>query len=424
MSAMKYIKFLFILITGIILVQCDIKNSDIENDKSFIRIYYDNDLNINYHPLDVVELSNGFLILSTKIQVNDSTTYSWENHLPFIIKTDLDGNVEWTTNGERPYVSPIADILEINGDYYFFALETTGKTPTLFQINLSSEDIDFISTGNFGSNTFALNSIVDSEGNILLLNNNYKNFDAELYKISGLPDNIQSNRIAVMVNRVTNGEKRIRPIILEHLSHYNKRYPFSIKEYKNNNNLDSYIVNCFENELLSLYNINVNNSIQGNWIIGSITGTENKVYVASYQQLNDSIVGFVKNDNNKISIQPNLLLGNNNNGYDINNLSETTDFIELDGQSLIPSGIINYNDVEYLFIAIATKGEQVALFIYDTETYGLHNIYYMGSTNDIAPVTIKQTNDDGLLVLCKTLVTNKYPRIALYKIPLKEIGLE
>lgn len=414
---MKYNKILFLII-GIVLVQCDIKNSDIENDQSFIRIFNDEDLNNDYHPLDVVKLNDGFLILSTRIR--DSITYTYEYHIPFVVKTDLEGNVEWTAAGSSPYVSPIPDILEVNGGFYFFALHETSLEPSLFEIDLSSQGMDLIEAGDFGSNTYALKSIVDSEGNILLLiNNNNGTRDAELLKISGVPDEIQVNSLAIMENSSNHGINVIVPTILEHLGHYNKQYPFAIKEYKSNNNVDSYNVNCFGNDLFSLYNIGKNGSGQSNWI----TGSRNKVYVASFQQLNDTLVAFVKNDNNKISIKPNLVL-NKDTRYDIDDLSETTDFIELDGQSLMPSRIINYNGKEYLMIAIATKGEQVALFIYDTENYELHNIYYIGSTNDIAPITIKKTDDDGLLILCKTLVTNKYPRIALYKIPLKEIGLE
>ncbi len=415
---MKIYQFIIILFSGLILVQCDITNSDIENSESFIRIYHDDNLNNNYYPLDVVELNDGFLILSSRIIDSDTLTYSYEYHLPFIIKTDIEGNVEWTTVGNYPYVSPIANILEINGEYYFFTLHNTSLEPILFEIDLSSESIDLVSGGDFGSNTFALKSIVDSEGNILLLtNSNSGTRDAELRKISNITSNPQVNVIGTMTNSSNHGINVIVPTILEHLGHYNKQYPFSIKEYKNNNNLDSYCVNCFGNDLFSLYNVDKDGSSQSKWI----TGSRNKVYVASFQQLSDSLFAFVKNDNNKISIKSDLLL-NNDNRYDIDDLTETTEFIELDGNALIPSEIISFNNENFLISAIATKGEQVALFIYETEDYSLHNIYYVGSTNDIAPVTIKQTSD-ALLVLCKTLVTNKYPRVALYKIPLDEIGL-
>lgn len=414
---MKYLQYISLLLVSLMLSQCDIKNSDIENDQSFIRIFHDNDLNNDYHPLDVVELDDGYLILSTKIR--DSITYTYEYHIPYVVKTDMEGNVEWTAEGAYPYISPIPDLLEVNGNYYFFALHETSLGPTLFNINLSSQEIELNTGGEFGSNTYALKSIVDSEGNVLLLtNNNNGTRDAELLKISGIGGTVQVSSLANMTNSSNHGINVIVPTILEHLGHYNKQYPFAIQEYKNNNNLSSYNVNCFGNDLFSLYNIEKNGSSQSKWI----TGSRNKVFVASFQQLNDTLVGFVKNDNNKISIKSDLTL-NNDNRYDIDDLSETTDFIELDGNSLIPSKIVTYNDVEYLLFAVATKGEQVAIFIYNTDDYTLHNIYYLGSTNDIEPVSIKQTKDDGLLVLCKTLVTNKYPRIALYKIPLKEIGI-
>lgn len=152
-----------------------------------------------------------------------------------------------------------------------------------------------------------------------------------------------------------------------------------------------------------------------------ITGSRNSVFIASFEQVNDSVVAITKNDNSEISIQTDFVI-NENTRLGIEDITETTTFRELDGVSLLLSGIFTYGDKRYLLFAGATKGEQIAVFVYNTGDHTIKNIYYLGSTNDIHPVAFKQTIDNGILILCKTLVANKYPRIALYKLPLKEIG--
>ncbi|MBN1953068.1 MAG: hypothetical protein JW801_17820 [Bacteroidales bacterium] len=82
-----------------------------------------------------METDDGFLILSTKMVNSDSTNFDWDYHYPFIVKTDSSGEVEWTFTGSDPYVSPVADILTINGRDYYFALHKTGLSPALFEIN-------------------------------------------------------------------------------------------------------------------------------------------------------------------------------------------------------------------------------------------------------------------------------------------------
>ena len=419
MQVNKIIYIAFILLTGILFQQCDIKKSDISNEQSFVHVYNDFDFNNEYYPLDIVETDNGYLILASKMLNSDSTNFDWDYHYPFVIKTNMQGEVEWTYTGNDPYVSPIADILTINGHYYFFAQHKTGLSPTLFEIDLVSQSFSTLSGGNYGTNSYALKAIADKEKNIILLVSEKQGTkDSRIYKISG--SSFEVSWSSSFTNSANDGTSIIIPAVLEHLSHHGQQFPYFIKETSGiNENIEAYLIGCYNNTQLSLNKIQYNGNTNSN----VITGSRNSVFIASCQQVNDSILAIAKYDNSEISLRTDFIFGDETR-TGIEDISETILFKEIDGGSLILSDILAYNNKNYLVFAAATKGKQVALFIYNTDDYTINNIHYMGSTNNMSPVAIRQTTDNAVLVLCKTLVTNKYPRISLYKIPLDDIGLE
>ena len=419
MQVNRKIRILYILFTGILFHQCDIKKSDIANEQSFVHVYNDFDFNNEYYPLDIAETDDGFLILSTKMLNSDSTNFDWNYHYPFVIKTDTRGEVEWTYTGDNPYVSPIADILAIDGHYYFFAQHNTGLSPTLFEIDLASQSFSTVSSGNYGSNSYALKAIADKEKNILLLVSEKQGTkDSRVYKISGSSFDVTWS--SAFTNSANDGTSIIIPAVLEQLSHHGRQYPYFIKEVTGSNgNIEYYLAGCYNNTQLSLNKISYNGNSNSN----VISGSRNSVIIATCQQVNDSVLAIAKNDNSEISLQVDFPFGQDTK-TGIEDINGTVMFREVDGNSLILSDIVTFHDKKYMIYAAATKGKQVALFIYNTNDYTIKNIHYLGSTNDIKPVSVKQTTDDAILVLCKTLVTNKYPRIALYKVPIKNIGLE
>jgi hypothetical protein len=348
---------------------------------------------------------------------SDSTSFDWNKQKPFIIKTDIEGFTEWIITGDDPYVSPVSDILNINGGYYFFAMHKTSLAAILFEIDLNTRTL-VTATGGYDNNSYALKAIQDKEDNIVLLvSDKLGTKNSRIYKISG--SDFNTIWTVEFINSANDGENVIIPAVLEQLSYHGQQYPYAIKQLTDNNgNLTAYLISCYNNTQLSLNSVNSSGSVSGN----IITGSRNSTFIASFEQVNDSVVALAINDHSEISVQTDFVLSEATR-IGVEDITETTTFKELDGVSFILSGIFNYSNNKYLLFAGATKGEQIAVYVYNTEDYTLKNIYYLGSTNDIHPVAFKQTVDDGIIILCKTLVTNKYPRIALYKIPLKEIGL-
>ena len=86
------------------------------------------------------------------------------------------------------------------------------------------------------------------------------------------------------------------------------------------------------------------------------------VFIASFQQVNDSVVAIAKNDNSEISVQTDFLIYEGTR-LGIEEITETTTFKELDGVSLLLSGIFDYNDNKYLLFTGATYQRNVTVLL-------------------------------------------------------------
>ena len=73
---MKSLKsIIFLLISGILLVTCDVKKSNVAPENNYIKVYNNTDYNISFYPLDMVQTEDGgFLILSA---LDDTTLNSF-----------------------------------------------------------------------------------------------------------------------------------------------------------------------------------------------------------------------------------------------------------------------------------------------------------------------------------------------------------
>ena len=86
---MKTLKFYsLLLLSGVMLVACDVKKSNVAPEDNFIKVYHNPDYNISFYPLDMVQTDDGgFLILSA---LEDTTLNSF---LPvYLMKTDKLGD--------------------------------------------------------------------------------------------------------------------------------------------------------------------------------------------------------------------------------------------------------------------------------------------------------------------------------------------
>jgi hypothetical protein len=68
-----------------------------------------------------------------------------------------------------------------------------------------------------------------------------------------------------------------------------------------------------------------------------------------------------------------------------------------------------------------TKSNQMVLYAYDKATHELLGVTYVGQTNPYELGDFMVTEDNGLLLLGKTFVAGRFPRLALFKLTEEEL---
>ncbi|MCG8698108.1 MAG: hypothetical protein MI922_08645 [Bacteroidales bacterium] len=414
---LKYLAYLSSLI--LLLVQCDIKKSDLANNEGFSRIFHDNDGSKSYHPLDLMELDDGSLLILAALKSSDSVTADWNQQIPYVIKTTPEGTVEWTATSGSPYVSPVGNLLHTNNEYYFFCTHAIDQGAYLMRIDIINQAIEPLTGTVYGDNAYVVSANTDGSGNILMQSVSKRGTkNSQLYKISGSSLQPIWSAPTQFVNAATGGTDFVIPVVLEELAHNGNQYPFSIKEISNASNQPAtYVVNAFKALQLSMNYVDANSGEA----TGGITGSFGKVFISSFQHVKDSLIAVTRNDNGQISFLNDMNI-NSQNYIGVDEIGNTAVNRELDGESLVLAEIIPIDGTDYLVYAAATKGERIMLLVYKAEDISLQFLKYLGSTNNIEPISLRQANDGALLLLCKTLVTNRYPRITMYKIPVSELG--
>jgi hypothetical protein len=83
---------------------------------------------------------------------------------------------------------------------------------------------------------------------------------------------------------------------------------------------------------------------------------------------------------------------------------------------------ITTNGTQTTLCGFTTKTKQVALYSYNYETGSLKGKYILGYTNPYELCSLNETEDGGLVVLSKTQVAGRFPRIAIIKLSKEEVG--
>jgi hypothetical protein len=127
------IYFVFLLLSA-----CEINQKDIKPEDQFIKIYNNQNENLSYFPVSVIQTSDGGYLILNGVK-NDSSLFEYPSAT--LIKTNPIGEIEWTT--ETAWLAP-AGLIKLGESYSFIAMD---KQNDANRINID------ISNGNIGGNT-------------------------------------------------------------------------------------------------------------------------------------------------------------------------------------------------------------------------------------------------------------------------------
>lgn len=393
---MKRFNSLLLIIFIASITSCDIADNEAIPEESFFRIY-DNDLfNSSFIPIDVAQTADdGFIILSgSRLNTSNFTGVN-------LIKLDKEGQFVSEEQLDEQYVNPVDQLVELNGQYYFLAMNSTSLQMNLFTVNDSAKVANITPVGGL---TYPMYLNQDGDGLLSLsYNNNNKQTIISRISADGQIANSQGYTIGA-------GNDTEEPII-DHFTRTGKQLPFFAGSAGGGN----YFFNGFYNFTLSLVFTNF-----GDEPIGVVQGQQADGGMSSGISLSGSTFALSRFNFGDNFIIPTINLN-------ATGISSATDFTgnsfpELQPDAKVELGIIDVDGKQSIIYASNTKSGQIILMAYDPSTTTLSGTKYLGSTYPYEISGFTQTSDGGLAVAGTTSVAGRFDRICLFKLSKEELS--
>ncbi len=386
----------YILISLFIVTIACQKESDTAADKTFTRIYDNNQFNASYYPIDLRQTPDGgYLILGGR-RLKDSNFSGI-----YLMKVDEFGTFISDQEVDPEYVNPVGPFHEINGKYYFFCMTSVGLQTQLVEMAADGSINQNISVGG----SYPAASAQDNGSFILL---SYDNINKESVVSIVTPSGSVSKANSFTIGA---GDAVEEPII-NHFLRTGRQFPFQVGKSV----AGQYYFNGFYNYTFSLVFTDLN--------------TNNPLGVVQGQQDDGGLSQLVSLEGGKFATAR-FNFGDN---YFIPNVSLSTSTItssvDLGGNSL-PELVANapvkilpvkLNTRDLLVYASNTRSKQIALFGYDKSSGEFKGSHYLGFSNPFEVASMTTTSDGGLAVCGTTYVAGRFPRICLFKLPPEKLS--
>ncbi|XOV91954.1 MAG: hypothetical protein ACFHWX_17315 [Bacteroidota bacterium] len=392
-------KVLFLLALMPLLFAC--KDEEQIPETGFFKIYDDVRYVVDFHPIDVVKSTSGYIILSaTEI---DRTDFSGIQ----LIKVDEEGEFIAEHTFDPAPVLPTGEIMDVNGRYYFFGMDPQTVQVQLISVDdsLENEQITNVPL------TYPLAAALSSSGNQFLMLS-YDPFNAESQISEIATDGSIVNTAAYSIGA---GDDVEGTILNHYLNPGDQPLPFFVGETPGG----TVFFNGFFNYSLSLVFSDFGGTptgvLQGQTINGGIRSAlpiSGNVFAIGGFQFNDNFIGpdaTISSTAIASSVDLYTLYGN------------VTEF-----RSYTPMDIISYEvgGTPYTIFAAETENRQIGLYIFDQssgELVGKHNIGYLNPYT-LASIRPEMDEENHLLILGTTYVANRFQRIYLNRITEEEVS--
>lgn len=386
-----------LLINLLFLVSCDIKkNKEVKPDHSFLKIYDNNEFNASYIPLDIQQTTDsGYLILGSNRL--DNSSFSGV----YLLKVDKDGNYVSDQNLSDNYVHPVKNLMKINGQFYFVAMEEGTLQANLFVLDDAGQV----------TNTIALNTTyplaVAADGSSIIMqsfNNNSGNTVLSVLNTSGTISGSRNFSVGV-------GDDVEEPII-NHFRRTGRQLPFFVGKTDGG----IYYFNGFYNYTISLVFTDLSEGDPNGVVQGQID--EGGVLAAQHIDGNTfALARFNYGDN---YILPNVTVQTNSSFASAIDL-EGNLYPELIRDPLVIIEKITIASEDFVLYGSTTLSGKIILMAFNESDGALRGLKYIGITNPYELAGFNVTADEGIAITGATYVGGKFARICLIKLSKEEL---
>lgn len=401
---LKSTKLIGFLILTVVVSSCDIKNSDIAPEASFVRIYESTNVSERYYPQDIIQMSDGkYLVLSALID-------SSQINFPKVSLIALDETGEVIAQEVLPETlsNPVQGWIEANGKYLFICMDDLVLEARLFEAELNGESLTYTELQNL-EKEMPLYTWSDGE-DILLLSYDY---DGRTY-INKYDNNFNDQwEVSLNTGADFSGE------IWNHMQKVGKPKPFFIDVIRRDDGSKDYMVNCLENYSLALVFLN---GISGTVASGRVYSWQEETGLSAALHLEGDTFSLARFHSGNSYIDPKSSLS-------FDEIIMTKDFEDIHVSQLKADArmdILKYqhNNSNYIVYASTSKSNQIILLFFDAMTGEQVYMHTLGYGNPVEITNLKKSADDGLIVLGKTWINGQYQRIILYKIDKDQLDLD
>ncbi len=313
----------------------------------------------------------------------------------------MSGQPIWEQTLPEPYVNPLQDILIISDRYYIACMDAVTLGTYLLEINLSGGQPQ--RTATFAAMSYPL-SVAYTGTEIL---------------VQGYDRNEKSTTLNIITPSFELSNTYKYPILedkeeelIRHLNRTGKRLPFFCGKYTSS--ASSYYFNGFSNYALSLIFVNPSNGE----ISGSVSGFRNEEFTNSLHPLetgafalsglryHDSyLLPFVEISTNEVAYIGDVVVNH---------------FPEI---AAAPHMVIREYTIAQPLVVYGTqaKNNKLLLYAYDQEQGTLKATTHIGQSNPYEMGDFQFTSDGGMILLAKTYVADRFPRLALFKLSKQEV---
>ncbi len=395
---MNRINKLILIFAGITAILVSCKKNDIGPENIFTKIYGDSNSDISYYPLDIVEAGSGYYILAGTAA---DTARVWPN--TYVARVDSEGEMVWSAQIEAPYVSPVANLIELNGSFYIFCMDDISLGTHILQVDEGAQTASHVATIDEAIYPLAVSKT--SDNGVLLLSYDTGTRSSRLSKLDASFSIQWQNDFRV--NEDAEG------LLIDHMIKTGKSIPFFTGTVGKGN---QYFVNTLYNYTLSLIFVNPSNGdrtgvVQGYRYDGGAS------CLLSLDGSNFALGRFVFSEH---FIMPSVNISMNS----ITNMDDLGGayLAELapDAKTKVKRMTVSGKDA--IVFATNTNSNQVVIYAYDMVNFELILKKYLGFANPVKVGAIIQTSDKGIGVLVQTKVTGRFKRLGFYKIPKEHIG--
>ncbi len=386
-----------ILIPAFLLLQtaCDIQENEVKPGLSFTKIYNTDSFSETFYPLDVVQtIDSGYLVLAA---IN-----SWT---PYLLKTNSAGEFLWDQRLPEPYVNVLSDFYELNGEIFIVCMDALNLSTYILHVNPAGGQPQVVF--NSQENAYPLAAEVTPEGGWFIQSFERESRKTRISKLSADYNFEWQQDFNIMEDK--------EEALISHLTRTGKRLPFFNGIGQGGGNPGFYYFNGFNNFTLSLTFLNPEDGSP----MGVMNGFRDLGYINAALSLSNGNFALAKNSYGDNYLLP--LAEVNTHAVSSSSDLESNHFPEIDPQAPVlihNTQLINRN---MSLFATHTKSKRIAIYAYDAEDGSLQDVMYLGQTSPYEFGNLKRTEDGGLIVLGRTFVAGRFPRLCLFKLTRQEV---